>query len=266
MSLGGPASRRSLWLSAAAVIALLCVTAGTPATRAAAEHGGLTAKVQATLHIEDPVVLYASDTYLKPKWVPVRAEAVSDHAIYDGSCYYQPVSMQESDWPEFCEWWELREGTGFKGKWAGEAKFYKHTKPGRYELTFSQEVAVGEEDDEQEYTQYTTRTFYVKRNTMMPSFNAAPEPVRRGTSVKVSGRLTRLNPSVGYVGYGGKTVNMYFKPVGGTWTMKGSATTDSHGSWSRSFTASEDGSWQARFKGTSNYHRETSHSDYVDVQ
>ncbi len=98
---------------------------------------------------------------------------------------------------------------------------------------------------------------------MMPAFNASPEPVRRGSPVKVGGRLTKLWPDVGY---GGKTIEVHFKPVGGTWTLKGTAMTDSNGCWSRSFTASEDGTWQARFKGTSNYHAETSHRDYVDVQ
>ena len=115
-------------------------------------------------------------------------------------------------------------------------------------------VDVGEDHPGEDIS--VTREFYVKRNTMMPTFNASPEPVRKGSPVKVAGRLARLNPDVGYVGYGGSTISVYFKPVGGSWTLQGSATTDSNGCWSRSFTASEDGTWQARFVGTSNHHRE----------
>ncbi len=86
-----------------------------------------------------------------------------------------------------------------------------------------------------------------------------------GVTINLPAYLAAQRPRAVEAG-SGKTISVYFKPVGGTWTLKGTATTDSNGCWSRSFTASEDGTWQAKFAGTSNYHRETSHRDYVDVQ
>ena len=148
--------------------------------------------------------------------------------------------------------------------YAASLEFDKRHQTGTWYSYYTALVPIG--DEETDFLEAPGPLLQVKRNTMMPAFNASPEPVRKGSSIRTAGRLTKLWPDVGYVGYGGKTIDVYFKPVGGTWTLKGSATTDSNGFWSRSFTASEDGSWQARFKGTSNYHRETSHSDYVDVQ
>ncbi len=159
---------------------------------------------------------------------------------------------------------EFQSGEFLAGTYEGSASFTRYSAPGRHIL--DAEFAIPEVNGDTEYGRLVSSEFYVKRNTMMPAFNASPEPVRKGSPIKVAGRLTKLWPDVGYVGYGGKTIEVYFKPVGGTWTLKGTATTDSNGCWSRSFTASEDGIWQARFKGTSNYHRETSHRDYVDVQ
>ncbi len=147
-------------------------------------------------------------------------------------------------------------GTSTSSFWTGSLRFDTNDLTGRYYLDC--EGVPNELGGD--------AVFHVKRNTMMPSFNASPEPVRKDSPVRVAGRLTRLTSNANYVGYSGKTISLYFKPVGGTWTLKGTATTDSNGYWSRSFTASVDGEWQARFAGTSNYHRETSRSDYVDVQ
>lgn len=110
--------------------------------------------------------------------------------------------------------------------------------------------------------------FYVKRNTMIADFNVA-EPATRGSFIRMSGRLLRLDPDEGYVGYRNKTIHVFFRPAGtATWVRKGTVTTSSRGyfSNSRTFRARRDGAWRVQFNGTTNYLPETSHKDYVDVR
>jgi hypothetical protein len=110
--------------------------------------------------------------------------------------------------------------------------------------------------------------FAVQRNTMIRGFNVA-EPATRGSYIRMSGRLVRLDPAVGYVGYGGKTMRVYFRAVGSTtWQQLGTVTTSPAGyfSNSRTFLARRDGAWRVRFDGTATYLPETSHTDYVDVR
>jgi len=156
---------------------------------------------------------------------------------------------------------DFRKVAGTASTWRGTLAVDKSFATGKHRVAAAAFDAAGNVADADPLA-----SMYVKRNTKMPVFNAAPEPVRKGAPIKVGGQLTRLDPARGYVGYGGKTVSVYFRPTGGAWALQGSATTDSSGTWSRSFTASVDGTWQARFAGTSNYHAETSQDDNVDVQ
>ena len=108
----------------------------------------------------------------------------------------------------------------------------------------------------------------IKRNTDIRGFNVA-EPVTRGATIRMSGRLLRLDPVAGYVGYSGKTVRVLFRPAGtSTWVSRGTVTTSSQGYFtnSRTFRAWRDGAWKVQFDGTANYLPETSHADYVDTR
>ena len=132
--------------------------------------------------------------------------------------------------------------------------------PGRYHLT------VDVWTDKGQHLAGPDQYLSVKRNTAMPAFNAGPEPVRRGAPVTVAGRLTRLDPNRGYVGYAGKRIDIYFKPNGGAWILKGTTTTTTTGTWARRFPARVDGLWQVRFAGTSWHDAEISRADHVDVR
>ncbi len=105
----------------------------------------------------------------------------------------------------------------------------------------------------------------VKRNTIL-GFNAAPEEVRLGEMLSLTGRLTRMTPDQGYVGYASKTLTVQFKPRGGTFANHSTVTTDSAGRFSKRVTASRDGTWRVRFAGTRHHHRETSRHDFIDVR
>lgn len=110
--------------------------------------------------------------------------------------------------------------------------------------------------------------FYVKRNTIIQGFNVA-EPATRGSYIRMYGRLMRLDPGLGYVGYRNKTIHVFFRAAGtATWESRGTVSTGSRGyfSNSRTFRARRDGAWRVQFNGTSNYLAETSRGDFVDVR
>lgn len=105
----------------------------------------------------------------------------------------------------------------------------------------------------------------VKYRTSISSFNAAPEPVKKGATLTVSGKLNRYVSVWGPLG--GKTVYIYFRPYGSaTWSYMGVAGSDRYGKWSKGFKASRDGTWMAKYKGSDTYLPATSASDYVDVR
>lgn len=107
-----------------------------------------------------------------------------------------------------------------------------------------------------------------KGNTKL-TVDAAPEPVRRGATITVSGRLLRIKfgSAPWYVAYSGRPVKLYVRPAGAsTWTYMGTATTGSDGRFAKRFTARRDGNWRAVFPGTTRYVRKTSAADYVDVR
>lgn len=118
----------------------------------------------------------------------------------------------------------------------------------------------------------TERTFdeglQLTRRTGWESLNASPEPVRKGSSITIKGKLVRANWSTEtYQGYGGRSVRVEFKPAGSsTWTYVKQATTSSTGWVSTKVTASKDGSWRLRYNGNTISGASTSSSDYVDVK
>ncbi len=109
-------------------------------------------------------------------------------------------------------------------------------------------------------------TFSVKRNTNIREWNASPEPVRRGSPITFTGRLVRMDPDDGYVGYSGKRVGIYFRAAGTQtrgfveYTM-----TDSSGRFRTSEPAAKDGVWYAVFAGTTHHDAHSSGGDYVEV-
>jgi hypothetical protein len=105
----------------------------------------------------------------------------------------------------------------------------------------------------------------VKYRTSISSFNASPEPVAKGRTITVGGKLNRYVSSWGALG--GKTVYIYFRPYGSkTASYMGVAGSDRYGNWKKGFKASRDGTWTARYKGDGTYLPADSASDYVDVR
>lgn len=96
-------------------------------------------------------------------------------------------------------------------------------------------------------------------------FDAAPDVVRKGDRIKLTGALTYLDGD-GRQAYGGQKVHIAFKPVGGSYTRVTSVTTDGSGKFSLDRQASESGWWRAEFDGATDAEPATSDSDRVDVK
>ncbi|GAX52383.1 hypothetical protein [Streptomyces olivochromogenes] len=98
--------------------------------------------------------------------------------------------------------------------------------------------------------------------------NASPEPVTKGKSITVTGKLTRANWSTKkYDAYSGRTVSLQFRAKGAdTFKTVKKATTSSTGGLKVTVTASVDGSYRWVYSGNSTTGVATSAADYVDVR
>ncbi|MFE5858574.1 HtaA domain-containing protein [Streptomyces sp. NPDC056500] len=105
----------------------------------------------------------------------------------------------------------------------------------------------------------------VRLKTAISSFNAGPEPVRKGRAITVGGTLRSLDGS--WKNTASQSVTIWFKADGAkTWSKQSTVRTNSKGAFTKAFTANKDGSWKAVFTATSSRLGTTSGSDRVDVR
>ncbi|MFH9478376.1 HtaA domain-containing protein [Streptomyces anulatus] len=104
--------------------------------------------------------------------------------------------------------------------------------------------------------------------TRIVSFNASPEPVGKGSKLKVVATLQTASATDNVWRPLGKTpVVVEFRSKGGkTWSRATTVTTNSKGVVSASVTAVKDGTWRARYAGTADRAAAVSSSDNVDVK
>ncbi|MEO3975060.1 HtaA domain-containing protein [Streptomyces sp. CAU 1734] len=108
-------------------------------------------------------------------------------------------------------------------------------------------------------------TVDVRLRTGIVSFNAKPEPVRKGRPITVTGTLRTLDGT--WKNTSGQTVTIWFQASGSkTWTKQAGVRTNSKGAFSKAFTAKKDGSWKAVFDATSARLGTNSAADHVDVR
>ncbi|MFH9084497.1 hypothetical protein [Streptomyces sp. NPDC017673] len=98
--------------------------------------------------------------------------------------------------------------------------------------------------------------------------DATPEPVKKGKTLTVTGKLTRADWQHGtYIGFGGQSVKLQFRKAGSTtYTTVKTITSSSTGALKTTVTAGSDGYYRYSFAGTSTTSGVTSTADYVDVQ
>ncbi|MGW0859584.1 hypothetical protein [Streptomyces sp. NPDC002690] len=98
--------------------------------------------------------------------------------------------------------------------------------------------------------------------------DAAPEPVVKGKTITVTGKLSRANwEAGGYHGYATQPVRLQFRKNGTTtYTTVKTVNSDSVGNLRTTVTASVDGFWRYSFAGTASTPPATAAGDFVDVR
>ena len=82
------------------------------------------------------------------------------------------------------------------------------------------------------------------------SFNASPEPARRGSAISIKGRLMIANWDTDhYVGYGGRTVSVEFRTPSGTYSQIKTVKTAADGWLRTTVPARSTGVWRVRYAG-----------------
>ncbi len=98
--------------------------------------------------------------------------------------------------------------------------------------------------------------------------NAAPEPVKKGATITVTGKLTRANWDTNtYAGYSTQPVKLQFrKKNSSTYTTVKTIKTNSTGNLKTTVKATADGYFRYSFAGTSTTPAVNATGDYVDVK
>ncbi|MGW0546100.1 calcium-binding protein [Streptomyces altiplanensis] len=98
--------------------------------------------------------------------------------------------------------------------------------------------------------------------------NASPEPVVKGKTITVTGKLSRANwETYQYHGYTSQPVKLQFRKAGtSTYTTVKTVTSNSTGDLKTTVTAASDGYWRYSFAGTSTTPAVSAAGDYLDVR
>ncbi|MFD8739708.1 hypothetical protein ACFV06_33020, partial [Streptomyces sp. NPDC059618] len=110
-------------------------------------------------------------------------------------------------------------------------------------------------------------TAQVKRAARLTA-DAGPEPVKKGGTLTVKGKLTRADwDSATYTGFKGQPAALQFKAKGATAykTVK-TVTSGTAGALTTTVKASADGTYRFTFAGTTTTGSATATGDYIDVK
>ncbi|WP_327717661.1 hypothetical protein OG381_21325 [Streptomyces sp. NBC_00490] len=111
------------------------------------------------------------------------------------------------------------------------------------------------------------QTHPVKRRSTL-GVDASPEPVTKGKTITVTGRLARANwDKYVYAGYTSQPVKLQFRPKNSaTYTTVKTVTSDSTGKLRTTVKAAQDGYWRWSFGGTATTAAVKATGDFVDVR
>ena len=129
-------------------------------------------------------------------------------------------------------------------------------------------VLAGAQDRTDDWTEIDEAgTARVKRLAKV-TVTASPEPVKKGRTITVTGKLSRANWESGsYTGYRGQAVALQFRKKGGsTYTTLKTVTSGSAGALRTTTKAKADGYFRFVFAGTATTGPATAAGDFVDVR
>lgn len=107
-----------------------------------------------------------------------------------------------------------------------------------------------------------------RKATELWNDDVTPEGVLKGTTITAKGGLMQQS-GTSWKTCAGQTVRIYFKASasGAVWKQLGTATTLDNGTFSKKFTAQQDGTWQMRYIDTpSTHYADYGRQDFVDVR
>jgi hypothetical protein len=131
--------------------------------------------------------------------------------------------------------------------------------------------AWGQEDpDDAEFAGTEMDLTLQRRATFGKSFNASPEPVKKGKKIKIKGTLGRINwngaKNLKYVGFSNKA-QIQFKASGTSkYVTVKTVTSTKKGKVNTTVKANKSGAWRLYFAGLSTTSSATSHGDFVQVK
>ncbi|KUO08228.1 hypothetical protein [Streptomyces sp. DSM 15324] len=110
-------------------------------------------------------------------------------------------------------------------------------------------------------------TAAIKKSATLTA-DATPEPVRKGRTITITGKLARANWSTGkYAGYASQPVKLQFRKKGSsTYTTLKTVRTSSTGTLRTTTKATVDGYYRYTFAGTATTAASTASSDFIDVK
>ncbi|MFJ5722327.1 calcium-binding protein [Streptomyces sp. NPDC093149] len=110
-------------------------------------------------------------------------------------------------------------------------------------------------------------TFKVQRYSKL-TVNASPEPVKKGKTITVTGKLSRANWETNkYHGYANQSVKLQFRKKGSnTYSTVKTIKSNSTGNLKTTVTASTDGYFRYSFAGTATTPAVNATGDFVDVR
>ncbi|MFF7748552.1 hypothetical protein ACFZCP_04715 [Streptomyces sp. NPDC007971] len=122
-------------------------------------------------------------------------------------------------------------------------------------------------DSEKSAIQFGLGSTLVQRNSRL-TVNASPEPVQKGRTITVAGKLSRANwEDHQYHGYTGQAVKLQFRKKGSsTYTTLKTVKSDSTGNLRTTVKATVDGYFRYSFAGTSTTPAVNATGDFVDVK
>ncbi|MEU3824812.1 hypothetical protein AB0F36_05750 [Streptomyces sp. NPDC029080] len=122
-------------------------------------------------------------------------------------------------------------------------------------------------DSDRMSLQFGLGSTLVRRNAVLTA-NAAPEPVKKGRTLTVTGRLTRADwQDHKYHGYSGQPVKLQFRKKGSSaYTTLKTVRTNSAGSLKTTAKATADGYYRFSFAGTTTTAAVSAAGDFVDVK
>ncbi|MFJ6016668.1 calcium-binding protein [Streptomyces sp. NPDC092952] len=140
---------------------------------------------------------------------------------------------------------------------------YKNSLAGTWHVTAA---ALAGDESAFAYTDYYS-TARVQRLSKL-TVNAAPEPVKKGKTLTITGKLSRANwETYKYQGYATQSVKLQFrKKNSNTYTTVKTIKTSSTGTLKTTAKASVDGYWRYSFAGTSTTPAVSAAGDFVDVK